>query len=206
MNPPSLKKYWVGIDPGFEGAIGVITSDGVYVSVVDLPVHDRDGGRTRQFDRQTLARVITDILHGRRISRVLLEYPNSRPGEPPEASRRFGVGIGLLDGMFSYAGYPPTHVAPNKWKGRLGLQGKKEDSGEAKEQAVKMAETVIKGIPPGILRGSRGGAKDGRAEALLIAWEGLTSTREGLLAQPEDVRMMRLLSGGGKRRPKPRDL
>jgi hypothetical protein len=204
IGPPRLRRLKphplvVGVDPGFAGAIGVLDITGAYVDVLDMPVTGGTG-RDREIDPARLAEIIYAI--GRRgpIHRVLLEWPQTRPDEAPEASKRFGVGLGLLEMGFTMVGVRPERVAPNKWKGRLGLMGKDGDSGQAREQAVRYAEQFIGRLPPGLLRGPRGGAKDGRAEALLIAWEAVTSTKAGLLALDPDTRMARLLFGGSRRR------
>jgi len=193
---------WVGIDPGFSGAIGILDQTGAYVACYDLPTTAGEG-RSREFDVEKLALIVQAISQSYPDPRVCLEWPQTRPDEAPEASKRFGVGLGLLEGMFTLAGMRPTRVAPNAWKGRLGLMGKEGQATESREQAVRYAEQVIGRLPRGLLRGPRGGAKDGRAEALLIAWEAATRTRAGLLAQSEDVRMARLLFGAGRRRRRP---
>lgn len=202
MNPPpSLKpkSVWVGIDPGFSGAIAVIDERGRFLLAEDMPV--KGEGRQSEFDLDHLVTIIAWISRLPK-PRVFLEYPTTRPDESAESSKRFGVGLGLLEGMFTYAGMPVTRVAPNKWKGRLGLMGKDKDELKARQQAVEMATTFIRGMPDGALLGPRGGLKDGRAEALLIAWEALTCTMEGLRNQPVDVRLARVMFGGGRRRKK----
>lgn len=209
LNPPSLKLHrakeiWVGIDPGMSGAIGALNENGEFLWVHDMPILGR--GREGEFDLSKLCAIV-DACCLDSLRTVLLEWPQTRPDEAPESSKRFGVGLGILEGMFYYAGIPAKRVAPNKWKGRLGLVGKENDPMKARLQAVEMAETFIRDMPPGTLRGPRGGLLDGRAEALLIAWESLTETMAGLRNQPEDVRLARMLFGSSRRRKgKPRDL
>lgn len=168
--------------------------------VWDLPVVQRGTDRQREFDAEELVRIVGEIVVHNRVEGVFLEWPSTRPDESPESSKRFGVGLGLLEGVFTCSGYRPTRVAPNKWKGRLGLSGKDQDPLEARGAAVRMAEEFVLGMPPDTLRGPRGGLLDGRAEALLIAWEALTSTREGLHNLDPETRMARVLFGSGKRR------
>jgi hypothetical protein len=203
--PPTLKpkQVWIGIDPGFKGAIGAINERGHFLWVRDMPstIRDDTSERTREFDLRGLASIVRDASLSPD-PHVFLEYPTTRPDESAESSKRFGVGLGLLEGMFAYAGIPAVRVAPNKWKGRLGLVGKERDPMAAREQAVRFAEAFIPGCSCGILRGSRGGLLDGRAESLLIAWEALTSTRAGLAAQPYETRLARVMFGGGRRKRK----
>lgn len=204
MNPPPIlpvRTLIVGIDPGFKGAIGVVDNLGRFFDVWDMPTTAGEG-RQREMDLPILAAIIATIRGG--VRRVLLEWNQSRPDEAPESSKRMGVGLGLLEGMWFMAGCRPERVAASRWKGRLGLTGKDGEDGAAaaKETIVAYAETVIPGLPAGILRGPRGGPLDGRAEALLIAWWAATGTMEGLRAQDKDVLMARLLSGGRKNRRK----
>ena len=189
---------WVGIDPGFFGAIAVIDESSKFISCHDMPITG-DEGRQSEIDCEKLAKIVEKVVTSYPVkSTVLLEWPQTRPDEAPESSKRFGVGLGLLEGMFAYTGNRPKRVAPNQWKGRLGLAGKLDDPQAAKLAAVEMAERVIGQLPTELLRGPRGGLKDGRAEALLIAWEGLTRTRAGLAALPEDLRIWRVCDGGNR--------
>lgn len=198
--PPPLGRFWVGIDPGFQGAIGVIDSHGRFAAYEDMPVIGAPG-RKQEFDVPRLC-AIARHLSERSIERVCIEFPTTRPGEAPESAKRFGVGLGLLWGIFEAHGLTVEKVAPNKWKGRLGLMGKAGQAQAAKLQAVEMAERFIWDIPSNVLRGPRGGLKDGRAEALLIAWGALTCTAAGLKNQPKDIRIARMLFGPSRRRTK----
>lgn len=192
------KTLFVGVDPGFSGAVGVLNERGIYIDCFALPVRGGDG-RQREFDVPELCSHVHSIIAFNRPTRVFLEWPTTRPDESAESSKRFGVGLGILEGVFTFAGFEVTRVSPNKWKGRLGLMGKEKDPMAARLQAVTLAEEVIKGLPPGVLRGVRGGLKDGHAEALLIAWEAVTGTLEGLRHQPEEWRLARLMFGKRKK-------
>lgn len=201
---PSLKarqakQVWVGIDPGVHGAVGALNEKGEFLWVVDMPT--RGEGRSGEFDLAGITDIVCEVARSPD-PHVRLEWPQTRPDEAPESSKRFGVGMGILEGMFAFAGCPALRVAPNKWKGRLGLKGKENQQLESRDQAVCTAEQLIPGMPANCLRGVRGGLLDGRAEALLIAWEGLTSTMVGLRNQPYEVRLARLSFGNSKRRRK----
>lgn len=200
---PPIKKLWVGIDPGVQGAVGVIDSSGRFVECWDLPVIGK-AGRKQEFNVPLLCQRIKRISQWR-VERVDLEWPTTRPGEAPESSKRFGVGLGLLWGIFEAHGLRVRKVAPNKWKGKLGLIGKAGQEHAAKMQAVEMAERFISDVPSDILRGPRGGLEDGRAESLMIAWEALTCTVTGLREQPKDIRIARMLFGPNRRRVKGKD-
>lgn len=208
-NPPPIKHtpvppYFIGIDPGMKGGFGLIDSAAWYLHGGMLPTIGE--GRAGEFDTSRLNTIISDLCDAGRPSTlglppgeltVLLEWPQTRPDEAPESSKRFGVGLGLIEGMFIAHGRTVTRVAPNLWKGRLGLSGKDKDGAK---QSVEFAEQVIRGLPSGIVRGPRGGLRDGPAEALLIAWWKCGETMEGLRNLPEDQRMARLFMGRQGRR------
>lgn len=197
---PSLKpaRLFVGVDPGFSGAIGAVDQECRFRGLWDMPTRGGEG-RTREIDAAALVLMARHIVQTAHAAEVYLEWPQTRPNEAPEASKRFGVGLGNLEAAFLAAGATVHRVAPNLWKGQLGLEGKDRDATEARNAAVRMAEDFVR-PPAGALRGPRGGALDGRAEALLIAWWAATRTREGLAALDEDTRLARLLMGGRRRR------
>lgn len=204
MNPPSLKSrvLWVGIDPGFSGAIGVIDDIGRFSGVYDIPTKG-DKGRKQEFDVLELVKLADSVVARCTASRCLLEWPSTRPDESAESSKRFGVGLGLMEGIWSVLGCPPERVPPNLWKGQLGLSGKAADPLKARQQAVDLCLLNIPTMPRGAVYGPRGGLRDGAAEALLIAWWGWSRTAAGLRAMPEEARLMRLMFGGSRRRRRP---
>jgi len=206
--PPFVKHtpvppYYVGFDPGMKGGFGVIDATAWFIAGGSLPTTGE--GRQGEFDLPRLLGIV------RRVSElrirtlvdqttpvyVLLEWPQTRPDEAPESSKRFGVGLGLIEGMCWANDLDVARIAPNLWKGRLGLQGKDQDGAR---QSVEMAEQVIRGLPADVVRGPKGGLRDGPAEALLIAWWKCGETIDGLRNLPEDQRFARLIMGRQGRR------
>lgn len=197
--PPPLKaahghQFVVGIDPGVRGAIGVLSPKTAFMEVYDMPVIGT--GRASEFDCDALWAIFTHLTKAYRRPLVRLEWPQTRPDEAAESSKRFGVGLGLLWGLSTAAGCEVERVAPNGWKGRLGLSGKASGAMEARRQAVEYAERVIPGLPEDAVRGPKGGLLDGRAEALLIAFEQVSRTATGLRAMDPHLREARVLMGG----------
>jgi hypothetical protein len=163
--PTTNHAHYAGIDPGFSGAIGVMNADGSYVQVWDMPVTTGSKDRQREID---LAR-LRDILRGLRALPdcvVGLEWPTTRPGEGAERSERFGRQKGYLEAMLYCVGLDYYKLAPNLWKGRLGLPGKSDP--EAKRLADTEFHTYYSEYGD-LVRGPRGGLRDGRCDALLIA-------------------------------------
>lgn len=156
-------KYFTGIDPGFSGAIVTIGLDGSIQNMHDLPVINE--GKEREFNLEELDKYIYELSTFTDLS-VGLEHPTTRPGEGAERSRRFGYGQGLLEALLFVRHISYARIAPNLWKGRLGLPGK-EHTG-----AVKQSADVCDWYYPDatdLIRGPRGGLLDGRIDALLIA-------------------------------------
>lgn len=198
---------WIGIDPGIYGAIGVLDAEGRMTCVWDMPRHGR--ARRKRDEKIDLGQLsaILQWLSMQPAPLVRCEWPHTRPGEDAESSRNFGLGLGYLEGLCQGYGLSLDKVAPGQWKGRLGLPGKMQDS-QAKKKACERAAYWIEGVEREHVFGPRGGGKDGRAEALLIAWEGWSRTYHGMhrirdrfgagSAQAQAFCMM-----GGKRGRKP---
>lgn len=162
--PLGDRAFYAGIDPGFTGALALINAAGTSVRVWDMPTTGK--GKQREIDLDGLWRVFgtfkkfPDCVLG-------IEWPTTRPGEGAERSERFGRGKGVLE-AFAFARRLPYHkIAPNLWKGRLGLPGK-----EDREANRKGYELLLRYYPdqaPSLLRGPQGGYLSGRIDAVAIA-------------------------------------
>ena len=200
---------YIGIDPGFTGAIAEISADGKSVRTWDMPVMMR--GTTKKYrtlDVERLYEIFGDIFRTP-VESVGLENPTTRPGEGAERAARFGRQLGTLEALLylfsKHYGTKIELVAPSLWTGRLGLPGKTEPRWQ------QPREDILTSYYPDCepeLRGPRGGLKDGRLDALLIAhWLRTRSAAgmRGIVAQygkdsPEALSVV--LSGGKKRRRK----
>ena len=198
-------KNFLGVDPGFHGAIGRISVDGQRVSVSDLPVVQADLDRQREFNIPALVEQVQGIARLPEAT-VGLEFPTTRPGEGAERARRFGHGVGLLEGMLVMAGIAYKRIPPQLWKGRLNLPGKDTPG------AVKTSADFFDFYYPEyghLIRGPKGGLLDGRIDALLIAHFMRMQQVEGLegmvkkFGKGSDQALLYLLSGGKKRKKSP---
>lgn len=164
-----LKEYnfYAAIDPGFEGAIAVINRDATSVKVWDMPNTPGDG-KQREMDLPALR----DILKGvQKFPGVILgiEWPRTWPGTFGDVAghaERFGRGKGILESFAFLLGLEYLKIDPLAWKGRLGLPGKTDP--EAVQKAAVLWDAQY-GAWSALVRGPRGGLKDGRLDALLIA-------------------------------------
>lgn len=162
--PTGEHKFYLGIDPGFTGALGLINSAGTSVEAWDMPVTGT--GKKREYDLDGLATLFKRL---RRLPQLVvgIEWPTTRPGEGAERSERFGRGKGYLHAYAHVLGLEYYLISPALWKGRLGLPGKSDS------QANRIACDYFRGHYPncdrGVVEGPRGGVRHGRVDALLIA-------------------------------------
>lgn len=204
MNLP-LKDYpfYCGIDPGFSGAIALMNAAGTTCRVWKMPVIEKEKDRQREINLPELAVVFRTLRLYPNVV-VGVEWPTTRPGEAAEASERFGRQKGYLEAFCFLKGLDYFKIAPNLWKGRLGLDGK--DVMGANERAAKLfgvfypAHTVL-------VRGVRGGILDGPLDALLIAHFLRTRGGTGIKSIAEkfgkdSVELFAHVMGGGRRKRK----
>lgn len=159
-----MRLGFLGIDPGFSGALGWIASNGDSFQVHDLPVVKVK--KRLQFDIPALNALVYGINQWTPELVVGLEDPTTRPGEGAERCKRFGEGIGILKGLLTAHQISYECISPNLWKGRLGLPGK-----DKKGANMAGAQLLVSQYPQmeNMVYGPRGGIKDGRLDALLIA-------------------------------------
>lgn len=157
--------FYAGVDPGFSGGIGLINAAGTTVRVWDMPINDAKRLRKREIDLTELLALFRRLRRYPNLA-MGIEWPTTRPGEGAERSERFGRGKGYLHAAAHFVGLNYHFIAPNLWKGRLGLPGKQNT------MANPLGAELLDRNYPGIeipIRGPRGGLKDGRIDALLIA-------------------------------------
>lgn len=195
--------HYVGIDPGFTGAIGFMNASGTSVRVWDMPVASGEKDRQREIDLEQLLAIYTDLAALPSVV-VGIEWPQTRPGEGAERSERFGRGKGILQ-AFAFVKFPQRYhlLAPNLWKGRLGVPGKSDPN--ANRVAAELFDFYYPEHSP-LIRGPRGGIKDGRCDALLIAHFLRTRSLNGMqsivdkFGKGSDEAMAFCLGAGGRRR------
>lgn len=140
---------FVGIDPGFSGAWGVVDHNGRYVSCGDM-LNDKYRILTRL--------VIAEIRQAveRQDCLVVVEQVHSMPKQGVSSTFKFGQAYGAALAIAEAISKNVTLVPPRLWKRKMGLTQDKSDS-------LEMARGKWLSAP--LLR-----QKDnGRAEALLLA-------------------------------------
>lgn len=144
--------YYIGIDPGSKGAVAFL-EDGKYNSVKDMPT-------VEEFIRGLKGGVWDDVGD----FKVAIESVHPLPGQSCMASFSYGGNFLLAKAIGLWYNTDPVMVSPQKWKSFYGLKrGKEESKTDYKHRSVEVARKLFPQADLPI-------SKDGRAEALLIAY------------------------------------
>lgn len=148
--------YTIGIDPGLDGAIGVLYG-GVFVAVEEMPVHVKGSGYIkREVDAEELIRALRRHVAPDCAAHVALERVGARPGQGSSSMFSFGDSFGAARASVAACRFELTQVAPEVWKRHYGLSSEKLASLELARGLFPAAELRLK-------------KHADRAEALLIA-------------------------------------
>jgi hypothetical protein len=168
---------FAGIDPGRKGAIAWMNSTRTKVEICDVPIRDGD------YDIHAMANIIKliaaeaqsltpcGLCPGEVV--LVMEWVHAMPRDGKCSAFDFGRGRGIWEGILGACGIVPVHADPAVWKRAMlaGLpKGKQSSVDQASRLFPAQAELFI---------GERGGLKDGRAEALLLAEYGRRKHRLG---------------------------
>lgn len=99
-------KYYLGIDPGKEGAFVIVNQDSKIVEMIGMPKIGKD------YDKQG----IREILMKFNFDRVLIENPQMIPAVSKSAVASLNHCIGLLEGMCLGLGLEYLVVRPKEWQ------------------------------------------------------------------------------------------
>ena len=148
---------YIGIDPGLNGAVGVIMENEHYV--FDTPTMVVAGEKNkRRYNTAAMAGLLN--IYGPEESLVILESVHSMPKQGVASSFCFGQGLGMWQGIIAALGLPLEMPSPQRWKKEmLADQGKDKDASRFKAIAL---------FPALAAQMSRV-KDDGRAEAILMA-------------------------------------
>lgn len=135
----------VGIDPGKTGALAIIHPYSGLV-VVDMPP---PGADLRKF------------FDSCEDPHVFIERQQAMPKQGVSSTFTTGEGYGFLQGILTGLAIPYEVVHPKTWMKGMGIP-----VGADKSEHIKRAEALFPGTA---FTGPRGGPKDGRADAALLA-------------------------------------
>lgn len=153
---------WIGADPGASGAIAA------YLPTYDCQVMTQDMPKFKgELDHWTLAAVLRNWAESFDVRGVTIERVHAMPGQGVTSMFSFGQSFGALKQAVASAGLHFTLVTPGTWKAIYGLRGGRENKAASAEKAIELFPGV-----KALLYGPKGGVKDGRAEAILLAHYG----------------------------------
>ncbi|AFU86809.1 Holliday junction resolvase [Caulobacter phage CcrRogue] len=149
----------IGVDPGISGGVVLLDTEACSLTVADMPTEPSTKGR-----RLASSALLTVFLHDVQPDHIFLEEVGVRPGEGAVGAFSFGRGLGRLEGVAAGTRTALTTVTPQEWKR---VTKTPADKKRAIARAYQLFPRCVK-----LFQGPRGGEKDGRAEAALIAFYG----------------------------------
>lgn len=102
----------LGIDPGLDGALAVLTPGGELVSVHDMPtLTDGPSGR-----RTVNAGLLAALIYETHATAAYVELVGPRPKEGPVGAFGFGRSRGVIEGACAACGVSLSMITPPVWK------------------------------------------------------------------------------------------
>lgn len=151
--------FVMGIDPGLSGSIALITVEGVLIDLFDAPILNIKKGKNI-YNLPAINSIFLQIKHYHAVIEKMQTMP---PGFRAQASFSLGYSMGMYEAFCEGIGISYEVVISKKWQKYFGITGAK---GNTKTQSYQAASKLF---PNAELTGPRGGIKDGRSDALLIA-------------------------------------
>ena len=144
-----------GIDPGKSGAIAIIDDKLNVILLVDMPTTN-----------ESYVSVIKNNRY--KTDKTFLEDVHALPKQSSVAGFTFGKNVGKAELIAETIGNVCL-VSPSKWKKELGLIKREgETKVQHKHRSIELAKKLFKDVEKKLTA-----SKDGRAEALLIAYYGI---------------------------------
>ena len=149
-----MTNYFIGIDPGHQGAIAVINGEFNTVSIEDCPLLNG------QVDTMSLVEILRSYAIKAEVNIWAgIEKAQAMPKQGVVAMFNYGVGYGKYLAALAAFGISFVEIRPTEWKKEFGLI--KAD----KERSIVVAKQLFPQVSHLLLRKKN----HGRAEALLIA-------------------------------------
>jgi crossover junction endodeoxyribonuclease RuvC len=121
----------LGIDPGAQGAIAVLTSSGELIEVYDMPWTQEPNGR-----KITNAPLLAEIIAKSQAGRIFCEFVASRPTDGVMQAFSFGRCRGVIEGIAGAYDLPIIFLTPPVWKRHAGVPPGKENKDVARTKAI----------------------------------------------------------------------
>lgn len=164
--------FIAGIDPGNDGAIAFLSLINENIVVFDLPTTQMKSTGATKTKTYIDAVSLLSIMNDHPIQKAYLEKVASSPQMGAVGAFSFGENYGSLKMAVISSGGTLKLVSPQLWKKSLRVPA---DKGLAVRRASKLFDAR-----DDVFYGPRGGLKDGRAEACMIALYGALNERISL--------------------------
>jgi crossover junction endodeoxyribonuclease RuvC len=122
----------LGIDPGLDGAIAVLTEAGELVEIHDMPTL-LDGAKGRRAVNPAL---FASIVYSTHATRAYCELIGPRPTDGTTSAFGFGRSRGIIEGVLAAAGVPLEMIAPPVWKRAANIAPGRENKDSARSVAI----------------------------------------------------------------------
>lgn len=120
---------FLGIDPGLDGALSVISADcKTVMNIYDMPVVAKTTGKGRQLDAYGLISVFKDICSVHSVIFVYIEDVGSRPSQSAPSTFSLGRTFGSLETAVAFMRLRCGIIRPQDWKKEFGLIKKDKDA------------------------------------------------------------------------------
>lgn len=150
----------VGVDPGKTGALTIIDTKKLTVSIFDMPIIPIGNGKRTEVDSFALYRLLDRFED---ISGAVMEDVWSNPNDGHVGAFSFGDSVGTIKGVLhAYTSDPILRVRPQVWKKTMRVTADKATSIARAIELVPCTQPLL------TLK-----KHDGRAESLLIALFGV---------------------------------
>jgi hypothetical protein len=170
MEQEGDKMIHIGIDPGLKGAVAVVQGSKI-LHLFDMPLIEITTGQRPKFG----ARKVIDVgtLHTLFLD-IKTEFPclamieklSILPHDGNKSNETAGQNYGMLLSVFELLQISYQEVSAVTWQSQFNYADRK--AGSDKSQNVRIAIDLFPECKT-LFLGPRGGLKDGRADALLIA-------------------------------------
>lgn len=150
-------KYYIGIDPGFSGAISIINNEKEIEALWDMPVIMV--GKKRELDGRQVREIFRNY---ETISHIFIEKSQTMPGQGISSSGRYMESYGRIRGICEGMIIPYTLIHPKTWKKKM-----MNDMGKEKGASIVRAKQLYPNINLPLVK------DHGRADAVLITLYGI---------------------------------
>lgn len=131
-------EYFIGIDPGVNGAVTVMRPNGDVVHCEDVPTIKNKNRKT--IDTRALAAKL-NLVVGDADAFACIEKVHAMPQQGVSSTFAFGRAFGQLEGLVSAFGWALIHVRPKEWQKKY-LFGAKDTKEKSREVASNLFPSV----------------------------------------------------------------